>query len=77
MSHIVTIKTEIRDPTALAAACRRRQLPLPIHGEHHVFTNIVSGLAIQLPEWRFPVVVETNTGQVQFDNYGGRWKAQS
>ena len=29
MSHIVTIQTEVRDPTAVAAACRRLGLPEP------------------------------------------------
>ena len=32
MSHIVTIKTEVRDPAAVAAACRRLGLPEPVHG---------------------------------------------
>ncbi len=29
MSHIVTISTEVRDPAAVAAACRRLGLPAP------------------------------------------------
>ena len=32
MSHIVTIKTEVRDPAAVAAACRRLGLPEPVAG---------------------------------------------
>ena len=32
MSHIVTIRTEVRDPAAVAAACRRLGLPEPVHG---------------------------------------------
>ncbi|HSU67553.1 MAG TPA: hypothetical protein VLJ39_11820, partial [Tepidisphaeraceae bacterium] len=27
VSHIVTVKTEVRDPVAVAAACRRLGLP--------------------------------------------------
>jgi hypothetical protein len=32
MSHIVTIATEVRDPDAVAAACRRLGLPEPVPG---------------------------------------------
>ena len=32
MSHIVTIKTEVRDPRRSRAACRRLGLPEPVHG---------------------------------------------
>src|SRR5690349_10885380 len=32
MSHIVSIKTELRDPEAVRAACRRLNLPEPVQG---------------------------------------------
>jgi hypothetical protein len=32
LSHIVTVKTEVRDQAAVAAACRRLALPKPDHG---------------------------------------------
>ena len=28
---------------------------------------------MELPGWRYPVVCKLTSGQVQFDNYGGRW----
>ena len=28
---------------------------------------------MQLPGWRYPVVCDTATGQVRFDNFGGHW----
>ena len=77
LSHIVSISTEIRDPIALGLACQRRSLPLPINDSHTVFTTTVSGWGVQLPDWKFAVVCETASGQLHFDNYGGRWKAQS
>ncbi|MBI5758112.1 MAG: DUF1257 domain-containing protein [Planctomycetales bacterium] len=73
MSHIVTIKTEVRDPTAVSAACQRLHLPEPIAGSTRLFSGVVSGLAVQFPEWRYPVVCQTDTGQVLFDNFEGRW----
>lgn len=73
MSHIVHIQTEVRDPIAISSACTRLNLPQPVAGEHQVFTNRVAGLAVQLPRWQYPIVCQTETGQVQYDNYEGRW----
>ncbi|NLE37648.1 MAG: DUF1257 domain-containing protein [Pirellulaceae bacterium] len=73
MSHIVTIRTEIRDAAAVRAACRRLKLPAPVDGTHRLFAGEATGLGVQLPAWRFPVVCELRTGQVQMDNYNGRW----
>ena len=77
MSHIVSIKTEIRDPTALAAACRRLGLSEPVQGTARLFASEVEGLIINLPDWRYPVVIDTDVHQVQYDNYGGEWGNQS
>ena len=73
MSHIVQIQTEVRDPIAISSACTRLSLPQPIAGEHQLFTNRVKGLAVHLPRWQYPIVCQTDTGQVQYDNYEGRW----
>ena len=73
MSHIVTINTEIRDPTALMSACRRQELAPPQFGTHRLFQTNVEGWAVNLPDWRFPVVCQTDVGRVQFDNFQGRW----
>ena len=76
MSHIVTIKTEVRDPAAVAAACRRLGLPEPAHGTAKLFSDEVTGLLVKLPDWLYPAVVQVETGQVRFDNYGGAWGRQ-
>lgn len=77
MSHIVQIQTEVRDPTAVQAACQRLVLAAPKLGTFELFTNTVTGLAVQLPGWQYPVVCDLASGQVQFDNYGGRWGEQA
>lgn len=76
MSHIVSIKTEVRDRDAVAAACRRLGLSEPVHGTATLFSGEVSGLVVQLPDWLYPVVVDTTTAEVRFDNFGGRWGDQ-
>ncbi len=54
MSHIVSLKVQIRDPAAIQAACQRLRLPQPVQGTHKLFTNQATGLAVQLPTWRYP-----------------------
>ena len=76
MSHIVTIATEIRDPDAVAAACRRLGLPGPVHGTAALFEGRATGLLVKLPGWLYPVVCDTATGSVRFDNYNQQWGRQ-
>ena len=76
MSHIVTIKTEIRDPAALLAACSRLGLPAPVRGRARLFSGEAEGLIVQLPGWQYPIVVDAAAGQLRYDNYGGAWGAQ-
>ncbi len=75
MSHIVQIKTQVRDTEAVRAACRRLGLSRPIAGTSKLFSSNVTGLAVQLPGWKFPVVCQLDTGQVQFDNFNAHWGA--
>ena len=76
MSHIVSIQTEVRDPVAVRSACERLKLPPPTHGTFKLFTSTATGLGVQLPQWRYPVVCDTTTGQLAYDNFGGRWGEQ-
>jgi hypothetical protein len=77
MSHIVQIQTEVRDAAAVAAACERLKLPPPRAGTFRLFAGEASGLAVELPGWHYPVVCRTETGELQYDNYGGSWGEQS
>ena len=73
MSHIVQVQTEVRDPQAVAAACRRLGLPEPAHGTAQLFSGQAAGLLVKLDGWLYPICIDTQTGQVRFDNYGGSW----
>jgi hypothetical protein len=59
MSHIVTIQTKVHDPAAVAAACRRLQLPAPVQGTAELFSGQATGLLVQLPGWQYPAVIDT------------------
>ena len=76
MSHIVTIQTQVKDAAAVRAACQRLGLPAPVQGKAKLFSGEVEGLAVQLPDWVYPVVCDTATGQIKFDNFNGRWGDQ-
>ncbi|MEQ8786073.1 MAG: DUF1257 domain-containing protein, partial [Pirellulaceae bacterium] len=33
-------------------------------------------MAVDLPHWRYPVVCDTSTGELKYDNFNGRWGKQ-
>lgn len=72
MSHIVEVRTEVRDAEALRAACRRLEWPEPETRRVKFYDGHVEGVAVQPPDWTYPVVFDLRGG-VRFDNYGGRW----
>lgn len=73
MSHIVTLQAQIKDAAAVRAACQRLSLPPPVQGAHRLFSGEVTGLAVQLSDWVYPVVADVSTGQLRYDDFGGRW----
>jgi hypothetical protein len=73
MSHVVEIKSKIHDAAAVEAACRRLNLATPTLGTVQLFSGEATGLIIKFPDWEYPAVVDTLTGVVRYDNYGGRW----
>ena len=73
MSHVVTIKSQVRDPVAVDLACKRLTLPAPVFGPTKLFNAVKTGWAVRLPEWLYPIVCDTANGQVEYDNFEGRW----
>jgi len=76
MSHVVQIQAHVKDADAVRAACQRLGLPAPVQGKTMLFSGEAEGLAVQLPEWQYPVVADLATGQLKYDNFGGRWGDQ-
>lgn len=75
MSHIVTVQTKVQDPAAIELACARLNLPRATPGTAILFSGAASGILVQLPDWRYPVVVNALTGEIAYDNYEGAWGA--
>ena len=76
MSHIVQIQTEIRSEAAVQAACKKLQLPPAKRGTFELYNSTETGLGIELPKWRYPVVANLESGDLRFDHYEGRWGEQ-
>lgn len=73
MSHVVSIATRVHDPLAVTAACQRLGLPTPVQGTSQLYSSEAAGLLVELPGWRYPVVIDTASGTISFDHYGGHW----
>ena len=65
MSHIVEIKTQVKDAAAVEAACRRLGLQAPTYGTTKLFSGQASGVIVTLPDWRYPVVFDTTRGEAR------------
>ena len=76
MSHIVMIKTQVKDAVALASACRRLGLAEPVRETVQLFSGQATGLAVRLQNWQYPVVVDVEAGVVKYDNFNGEWGEQ-
>jgi hypothetical protein len=75
MSHIVTIATKVHDHNAINNACRNLGLLKPREGTAKLYIGEASGLLVQFPDWRYPVVIDVLTGNMQYDNFEENWKA--
>lgn len=73
MSHITEITTQVRDVTAIRAACQRLSLAPPEYRPVALFSSEATGWAVTLPEWHYPIVCDTARGTLSYDNYEGRW----
>ncbi|MGL4943768.1 MAG: DUF1257 domain-containing protein [Thermoguttaceae bacterium] len=73
MSHIVTVNVEVRDFDAVRSACRRLNLKEPVRGLAKMFDGNAEGVIVKLPDWLYPVVCVLETGELQYDNFGGKW----
>lgn len=73
MSHVVEIRTEVRDAIAVDLACKRLGIASARVADVRLFNATVHGLAVQLPGWRYPIVCDLPSGKVHYDNFEGRW----
>ena len=58
------------------SGCPRHPTARSRCGIAKLFEGEASGLLVRLPGWMYPVVLDTATGRVRYDNYGGAWGEQ-
>jgi hypothetical protein len=73
LSHINTYTSQFKDESIVRRACQFLDLPAPVRGTFRLYNTPVTGLGVQLRGWRFPLVINTDTGDTKYDNYGGSW----
>lgn len=76
MSHIVQIKTEVRDEAAMRAACLRLKWAEPLFNNYRVYQVNRTGMGVTPPGWQYPIVCNLETGAVDYDNFNGNWGSQ-
>jgi hypothetical protein len=76
MSHTVKVSVALKDPSIIERARVRCGLPALVEGTHKLYSGTFKGLALQLPNWKFPLVIDTTTGEAKYDNYSGQWGKQ-
>ena len=73
MSHTVTTKTELKDKECLKKACERLKVKYEEVTNYRLYDGTVkSGVAIHLPDWNYPVIIDENNDAF-YDNYKGNW----
>ena len=72
MSHVATIALEFRDPEALAEAAAVLGLTLARETVRFYDWTRVTGTALRLPGWQYPVVID-GEGRLFYDHYEGQW----
>ena len=77
MSHTLKVKVEITDETALRAVAEKLGANVLGFGDHHQYNGLVQGFGVKLEGWQYPAVFNFQTGECLYDNYNGRWGAQS
>lgn len=72
-SHTVKVKVDYNDLEALRRAVLSMSGTWLATGTHQLFDGqSAHGQGIQLPNWRYPIVLDA-AGEMHYDDYGGQW----
>lgn len=85
MSHTVKTKSvAVKNPAllekavqALAAQGINISLPNGLNNQSvKLYQGNYNGIAVKLDGWNYPVVIDTNKGELAYDNFNGSWGKQ-
>lgn len=78
LSHTAEVATQIKDLNAIKLACKEMGLAEPKEETVQLYDGkTYTGVAVRLKGWQYPVVIDTKTGQLHYDNYRGSWGKQT
>lgn len=73
MSHVIKLQLEIKDRDLFAQVARDMGLQVTENATVEFYGGFEqSGLAVQLPDWMYQIVVD-DAGEVHYDNFNGYW----
>lgn len=75
-STTVTVETKIKDLQTLTDVVNSMEGKVLGKGKHKLFDRSVEGFAVQLKNWRYPIII-TEDGKMHFDDYNGSWGKRS
>ena len=64
MSHIVTVRNQLRDSLVIQSACSRLNLPAPTFGTAKLFVTEKTGWIVKLTGRKYPAVCNTTNGEI-------------
>ena len=76
MSHTATVKTELRSRQMIQRAAKAMKLECSVGDFTQTFyqgTPQKGDVLVKLPGWSYPVLINTKTAEVHFDNFNGIW----
>jgi hypothetical protein len=78
MSHKVTQTPGMNNVTLLESTAKARGVRIDIKPQKvELYSETVSAdAALYLKDWSYPVAINFATGNVQYDNYEGKWGAE-
>ena len=76
MSHTTKVQVQFKDSKALRDACNALKIPFqegPFTVSFYDGQKHEGNIKVTLPGWTYPVLFNSQTGDVAYDNYEGKW----
>ena len=76
MSHIAKVDIQFKDANSVIEAAKRLNYKYETVKNYRFYDGTTaSGTSVQLPNWKYPVVIKED-GEAVYDNYNGSWGQQ-
>jgi hypothetical protein len=73
MSHVVNIKTELKNKASVVKACARLEWPCEVNSSTVMYDGTkVHGSIITIPNWKYAACVKED-GSIATDTFNNRW----